>query len=117
VPFDDVGEPIRAINAQPKPLALYVFSGDEAVAEEIIAQTAAGGSCVNAVMSQYLHANLPFGGINNSGIGSAHGQYGFRAFSHERAVLKDRFSAAPMLFPPYSRRVRRMIKLILRFLT
>ncbi len=117
VPFDDIGEPIRAINAQPKPLALYVFSRDAAAAERIIAQTAAGGSCVNAVMAQYLHANLPFGGINNSGIGSAHGHYGFRAFSHERAVLNDRFSAAPMLFPPYSRGVRRMIKLILRFLT
>jgi len=117
VPFDDVGEPIRAINAQPKPLALYVFSEDAAAAERIIAETAAGGSCVNAVMAQYLHANLPFGGINNSGIGSAHGHYGFRAFSHERAVLKDRFSATPMLFPPYSPRVRRMIKLIVRFLT
>jgi len=29
---------------------------------------------------------LPFGGVNESGNGSYHGVFGFRAFSHERAV-------------------------------
>jgi aldehyde dehydrogenase (NAD+) len=29
---------------------------------------------------------LPFGGVNGSGMGSYHGVFGFRAFSHERAV-------------------------------
>lgn len=37
--------------------------------------------------------NLPFGGVNNSGVGSAHGEYGFEAFSHERAVLR----ASPLM--------------------
>jgi aldehyde dehydrogenase (NAD+) len=57
----------------------------------------------------FAHNNLPFGGVNNSGIGSCHGIFGFRAFSHERAVLRDRFSVTPMLFPPYTKRVKRLI--------
>ena len=62
-------------------------------------------------------ADLPFGGINNSGLGNAHGFYGFRAFSHERAVLEDKFNVVPMLFPPYTARVKQMIKWTVRFLS
>jgi hypothetical protein len=29
---------------------------------------------------------LPFGGVNGSGMGSYHGYFGFKAFSHERSV-------------------------------
>jgi aldehyde dehydrogenase (NAD+) len=68
-------------------------------------------------MLHFSHANLPFGGVNNSGIGSYHGIFGFKAFSHERAVLRDRFSTIPMLFPPYTERVKSIIKLTLKYLT
>ena len=68
-------------------------------------------------MLQFAHENLPFGGIGTSGMGNAHGFYGFRAFSHERAVLEDKFSLVPMLFPPYTRRVKQMIKWIIRHLS
>ncbi|MGH6835527.1 MAG: aldehyde dehydrogenase family protein [Methylocella sp.] len=110
-------EPIAAINARPKPLALYVYAKDHARADRILQRTSAGGSCVNASLMQYGHDNLPYGGIGNSGLGNAHGFYGFRAFSHERAVLEDKFSIAPMLFPPYTKRVKQMIKWTLQFLS
>jgi len=48
----------------------------------VLQETSAGGTCVNASVLQFGHDNLPFGGINNSGLGNAHGIYGFRAFSH-----------------------------------
>ena len=34
-----------------------------------------------------LNETLPFGGSGESGYGSYHGWYGFKAFSHEKAVL------------------------------
>jgi aldehyde dehydrogenase (NAD+) len=43
--------------------------------------------------------------------------FGFRAFSHERAILRDRYSAMPLLFPPYGRRVKSLIKLTLKYFT
>ena len=70
---------------------------------------------INTTVLQFLHNNLPFGGVNNSGIGSSHGVYGFKAFSHERAVLRDHASVTPMLFPPYTRTVRLMIKSTLKY--
>ena len=36
------------------------------------------------------------------GIGSAHGIWGFKAFSHERAVVRTRIMMARMFFPPYT---------------
>jgi aldehyde dehydrogenase (NAD+) len=49
-------------------------------------------------LMQFLHGRLPFGGVNNSGIGNAHGHYGFKAFSHERGVVRTQFSLAATLF-------------------
>jgi aldehyde dehydrogenase (NAD+) len=112
-----LAEPIATINARPKPLALYVYAKDHARANRVLAETSAGGSCVNASVLQFGHENLPFGGIGNSGLGNAHGIYGFRAFSHERAVLEDKFSIVPMLFPPYTTRVKQMIKWTVRYFT
>ncbi len=115
--FRDLAEPIAAINARPKPLALYIYAKDKARANRVIQETSAGGTCINASMIHFVHENLPFGGIGTSGLGNAHGFYGFRAFSHERAVLEDKFSITPMLFPPYTNRVKQMIKWIVRYLT
>ena len=72
---------------------------------------------MNHSVVHFLHGNLPFGGLNASGIGNAHGVYGFRAFSHERAVLVDRFSIAHLLFPPYTARVKALIRMTARYFT
>jgi aldehyde dehydrogenase (NAD+) len=117
IPYSDIAMPIRHINDNPKPLALYVYTKNDTAIDQIIGQTSAGGTGVNMSVLQFSHANLPFGGVNNSGIGSSHGIFGFRAFSHERAVLRDRFSVTPMLFPPYTAWVTRMIKLTLKYFT
>ena len=54
----------------------------------IVDHDAPGGVTVNGVFSHYLENQLPFGGVNQSGMGSYHGYFGFKAFSHERAVYR-----------------------------
>jgi aldehyde dehydrogenase (NAD+) len=103
--YTELDEVIAAINAAPKPLALYVWSTDRRAVSKMLAQTSSGGACVNHCVAQFAHGNLPFGGVNNSGLGSAHGEHGFKTFSHERAVLR----ASPLMliklfFPPYTQR-------------
>lgn len=107
--YDDIADVIDRINARHKPLALYVFDRERAFAERIIAATSSGGVGVNLTMLHYSHPDLPFGGVNTSGIGAAHGHHGFRAFSHEKAIMTNRFSAIPLLFPPYTERVARLV--------
>lgn len=114
IAYDDPDRVIEQINAGPKPLALYVFDRSKAFADGIIAATSSGTVGVNLNVVQFAHPNLPFGGVGASGIGAAHGHEGFRAFSHYRPVLRNRFSALPLLFPPYGRRVTWMIRMLTR---
>lgn len=116
LPFDDLAPVIDRINARDKPLALYIFDRDPARIDRIVTETTSGGVGINLTVVHYTQTNLPFGGVNGSGIGATHGEYGFRAFSHERAVLRNRFLAMPLIFPPYGRRTMRLIGLVKRVL-
>ncbi len=86
--YETLDQVIDYISARDKPLALYVYSNDAANVERILSRTSSGGVTVNGVFSHYLENQLPFGGVNQSGMGSYHGVFGFKAFSHERAVYR-----------------------------
>ena len=73
-----------------KPLALYIYSDDPASIDKILQRTSSGGVTINGIFSHYLENRLPFGGVNQSGMGSYHGFFGFKAFSHERAIYMHR---------------------------
>lgn len=111
IEFSHLETVIDHINAAPKPLALYMWSKTESNIKAIMQQTSSGGACINHTVVQFLHGNLPFGGVNNSGIGSSHGYHGFLAFSHERAVVRSWIMLAKMFYPPYSDLTRKLIKL------
>jgi len=113
--FDSIDEVIRHINTQPKPLALYLFSRNTRTVARVIAQTSSGGVCVNHCVQQYAHGGLPFGGVNHSGIGNAHGVYGFKAFSHERAYLAcGPWLLVSLFYPPYTRGKARLSAALVR---
>lgn len=114
--FDHIDEVIARINAAPKPLALYIWTRNPRCADALIEQTSAGGTCINHVAAHFLHHRLPFGGVNHSGLGSYHGEWGIRAFSHERSILKTQVLLARMFFPPYTRGVQRLLGWILKSL-
>jgi aldehyde dehydrogenase (NAD+) len=116
LPYDDLGEVIDRINARDKPLALYIFDRDRGRIDRVVRETTSGGVGINLTMAQFGHVGLPFGGVNTSGIGSGHGAHGFAAFSHQRAILRNRFLPLPLLFPPYGPRTMRLIRLVKRVL-
>ena len=95
---------IDEINSRPKPLSLYIWSRDKERIDQVLTRTSSGGACVNHCVMQFAHGNLPFGGVNNSGIGNAHGYYGFKAFSHERAIMRSSpLMLVKLFFPPFTR--------------
>ncbi len=96
--YESLDEVIAAINADPKPLALYIYSRNRSHINQVLSQTTSGGACVNHSLVQFLQGRLPFGGVNHSGIGNAHGHYGFKAFSHERGVVQTQLPLAATLF-------------------
>jgi aldehyde dehydrogenase (NAD+) len=107
VPVASMQEALAQIRSRPKPLALYVFAGNDAVVEQVLRGTSAGGSCVNNAVVHLANPELPFGGVGHSGMGSYHGVHGFRAFSHQRAVLTQQLATpVKLLYPPYDRKLR-----------
>jgi aldehyde dehydrogenase (NAD+) len=118
ITYAELDEAIQFINDKPKPLAMYIFSRDKKATNKMLERTTAGGTCVNDTLLHFLHTELPFGGVNNSGIGKAHGWEGFKAFSNERAVLKHnlRFSALKKLYPPYTNFKQKLVDILIRWI-
>jgi aldehyde dehydrogenase (NAD+) len=86
VTYKSLDEVIGHITRGGKPLALYIYSNDRGNIDKLLTRTSSGGVTINGFFSHYLESQLPFGGVNQSGMGSYHGIFGFKAFSHERAI-------------------------------
>jgi aldehyde dehydrogenase (NAD+) len=102
IPYQNLAGVIEQINAKSKPLALYIFSENKANIKLLIKNTSAGGTCINDVLIHISNPKLPFGGVNGSGMGSCHGFFGFKNFSHERAIVfQSKINFNQMIYPPY----------------
>lgn len=114
--FQHIEDVIQDINAQEKPLALYIFSKSSKNTNHIINNTRAGGGCINHCAVHYYNTHLPFGGSNNSGIGKAHGIEGFKSFSNSRGILKQNFTnALELLLPPFNNFKQKLIDLTIKY--
>lgn len=87
IDYETVDDAVGYINRHDKPLALYVFSHNQDVVDKVLNSTSSGNASVNDVVVHFADLNLPFGGVNASGLGSYHGVYGFREFSHTKGVF------------------------------
>lgn len=100
---DDLEDAIGFINNRPKPLALYVMTKSDAIAERVIENTSSGGVCINHLIVHLGIHDLPFGGVGPSGFGAYHGKAGFDAMSHRKSVFRKSFWPDPEFFyPPWS---------------
>ncbi len=114
VPYRDLDEAIRYVNARPRPLALYFFGGG-ATRDRVLRETVAGGVTVNNTLFHVAQDNLPFGGVGPSGMGQYHGLEGFRTFSTPKSVYYDgRLSGSVLLRPPYGKLFRLVMNLLHR---
>lgn len=109
-------EVIKIINQNEYPLALYIFSQNKKNIKKILSNIKSGGVCINDVVVQFFHSDIPFGGRNFSGIGNTHGFYGFKAFSHERSIVKhNQFSLLKLIFPPFTRGKKVLINWMIKY--
>ena len=109
--WTNLDEAIQYVNAAPQPLALYIFSSKNSVTNTILRETRNGGVTVNDCGPHIYNSELPFGGVNNSGIGKCHGHFGFLDFSNPRGVLRQtRFMpSTDFMLPPYGGRLAQIL--------
>jgi len=87
------------------PLAVYIFTDDEAEQKKLLDGTRSGGSTVNDVLMHIAIKTIPFGGVGESGYGAYRGQHSFDAFAHKRAVVWQASWMEKLLsarYPPYN---------------
>ncbi|QBQ40628.1 aldehyde dehydrogenase family protein [Sphingobacterium psychroaquaticum] len=111
--YHDIGDALQLIEEKEKPLALYIFSKSDGFIDYVLAHTTAGGTCINDTLIHLMHPGLPFGGVNNSGIGQSLGKFGFKAFSHERAVADVTIQPMSKLFWfPYGEKTQKILRFV-----
>lgn len=115
--YTDLDQALQIIDSKEKPLALYVFSKNEKVIQRVKKETTSGMMAINETVIQFGHPNLPIGGVNNSGIGKAHGYTGFLAFSNEKAILRQRIGAtmAKTIYPPFGKIKNLTIEFMIKY--
>lgn len=107
--FRELKEVSSTINKGSKPLAMYIF-GAQPVVDHFLSNTSAGGTVVGNALIHVANPHLPFGGVGGSGQGNYHGHYGFRTFSHERAVaMQGSTNLAKFFRPPYGEQLTRTL--------
>ena len=116
--YSNLDEVIAMVNSRPKALTSYIFASDKKVIERIKKHTSSGALLINDTLIHFGHPSLPFGGINNSGIGKSHGKYGFLEFSHPKTILKQRvgFTMAKLLYPPFNKFKKLNIDFLIKYL-
>ncbi|MEY2953508.1 MAG: hypothetical protein RLZZ401_1595 [Pseudomonadota bacterium] len=113
--YSALEEVISAVNAGPRPLAIYPFSHDRKKVQMLLDRVMSGGVSVNDALFHVGQHDLPFGGVGDSGMGHYHGYEGFQTFSKLRPVFyQARFSGLKFLTPPYGKFASRMLAFMTR---
>jgi aldehyde dehydrogenase (NAD+) len=103
ITYRDFNDMLARVRREEKPLAAYLFTDDRKEKEIFKEKLSFGGGCINDVVMHIANENLPFGGVGNSGIGSYHGDDGFRTFSHQKSLLsKPTWGEPNIKYPPYT---------------
>lgn len=101
------------IERRPKPLALYIYSTDDAAIKYFLSTTTSGSAVVNNNCIQSgTNPRLPFGGVGHSGMGRVGGFRGFEEMSNARSVVHQplgKLRDILIQMPPYSDRYQGLI--------
>lgn len=101
--YKDLNDAIAITKSFGHPLGCYIFTRSERTAKYIMDKVPSGGVTINDVVIWASSTHLPFGGLQNSGIGSYHGKAGFDAFTHYRSTMKkSNLIELPIRNPPFN---------------
>ncbi len=118
-PFAELHEAIRFVNNKEKPLALYIFSKSRRHVEQILNETSSGGVTVNDIALHFYNYELPFGGVNHSGLGKSHGEFSFQEFSNAKAVLRQWApvsGAELIMYPPFTALKKQLVTWLMKYI-
>jgi len=115
ISIDSIEEAVSMIRSKPRPLALYLFTQDKRVMEEVTSSVQYGGGCINDTIIHLANLKAPFGGVGYSGMGMYHGKFSFDTFTHSKTVMKKgKLFDISARYHPYTPNKSALIKKVLR---
>lgn len=115
ITYEKLSEAVTAIKKRPRPLALYMFTKDKALADAVINSVSFGSGCINDTVMQVANHHIPFGGVAQSGMGCYHGEYSFKAFTREKGILISKnYLDIPLRYPPYTKNKSSLLKKLMK---
>ena len=113
--YRSLDEAISQIQSMPHPLALYLFTSDQSIAQKVTSRCNFGGGCINDTIIHLATSEMGFGGFGESGMGSYHGKDGFDTFSHYKSIVdKKTWLDLPMRYQPYRSVHNKLIHIFLK---
>ena len=113
IPYRKLDDALSRIRQRPKPLALYLFTGNRQTEEKVLGQVSFGGGCVNDTILHLATSHMPFGGVGESGMGGYHGKYSFDTFSHLKSVLhRAPWPDVALRYPPFEGKMKVLRKVM-----
>jgi coniferyl-aldehyde dehydrogenase len=107
--YDRLDDAMAFVRARERPLSMYAFGLSGGERRRVLQRTHAGGVALDDWGWHVFQHDLPFGGTGNSGMGSYHGEEGFRELSHGKAVFRRRrWFPISLYYPPYGNLVQRL---------
>lgn len=114
ITYETLDAAIAKIKEREKPLSCYVFTSSKELKNKILNEISFGSGAINDAMMQITNSNMPFGGVGESGIGSYHGENGFKTFSHYKSILEKPTWFEPNLkYFPHSEKKLRWVKFLI----
>ncbi|HEY5945129.1 MAG TPA: coniferyl aldehyde dehydrogenase [Kofleriaceae bacterium] len=114
--YRTLDEVIGYVNSKDRPLGFYVFTDNKATEDMLLYSTISGGVTINNCMLHVAQHDMPFGGTGASGMGQYHGYEGFLEFSKLRPVFTNpRLNILQMFYPPYTRKHRKILDLLIKY--
>eukprot|EP00761_Pharyngomonas_kirbyi_P013867 gb/GECH01013896.1/.p1 GENE.gb/GECH01013896.1/~~gb/GECH01013896.1/.p1 ORF type:complete len:491 (+),score=112.54 gb/GECH01013896.1/:1-1473(+) len=104
IEYDNIDDVIEYVNSRNKPLCISVFSESKNTRNKILNSTSSGSCLINELMVLFVCYQLPFGGVNTSGMGKYGGKRTFDLFSNEKAVMEQTsLIDVPIRYPPFTK--------------
>ncbi|XP_027340668.1 aldehyde dehydrogenase family 3 member I1, chloroplastic-like isoform X2 [Abrus precatorius] len=114
ITVNNIEDSFSIIKSKPKPLAAYLFTNNEKLKKDYVENISSGGMLINDAVIHVATRGLPFGGVEESGMGSYHGKFSFDSFSHKKSVLYRSFDADSSLrYPPYTPQKEKLLKAVI----
>lgn len=116
ISYKNLEDAIQQVNDRPKPLACYVFTNNSLQKNQLLKEISFGGGAINDGVMHITNSKLPFGGVGNSGMGSYHGEAGFKVFTHYKSILeKSNLIELSLKYYPHTEGKLKWIKRFMKF--